>query len=89
MVAESKLVFNKFEPAIFLTDGQSLTGYIPNAKIIHLPGHTEGTIGILTDEDDFISGDTLFNSKKPNIVTFVDDFQELNNSTSKFKLNKR
>jgi len=77
--------FDKFRPDIFLTDGQSLEGYGFNAKIIHLPGHTKGSIGILTDEGDFFAGDMLVNSKKPDIAIFVDDFQELKNSINKLK----
>ncbi len=80
-----RIGFNKFKPDMFLSDGQSLEEYGFNAKIIHLPGHTKGSIGILTDEGDFFAGDTLVNSKKPDIAIFVDDFQELKNSINKLK----
>jgi hydroxyacylglutathione hydrolase len=80
-----RVSFNKFKPDIFLTDGQSLTGYGLNAKIIYLPGHTKGSIGILTDEGDLFAGDTLANWKNPDIAIFVDDFQELKNSINKLK----
>jgi glyoxylase-like metal-dependent hydrolase (beta-lactamase superfamily II) len=81
----SKMVFKKFKPDILLKDGQDLKEYGLNAKIIHLPGHTKGSIGILTTEGDFFAGDTLVNSKKPDIAIFVDDFQELKNSINRLK----
>jgi glyoxylase-like metal-dependent hydrolase (beta-lactamase superfamily II) len=80
-----KVSFHKFKPDIFLTDGQSLEEYGFNAKIIHIPGHTKGSIGILTNEGDLFVGDTLVNSKKPDIAIFIDNFQELKNSVGKLK----
>jgi len=80
-----KVSFHKFKPDIFLTDGQSLDEYGFNAKIIHLPGHTKGSIGILTNEGDLFAGDTLVNSKNPDIAIFIENFQELKNSIEKLK----
>ncbi len=80
-----KISFNQFKPDIFLTDGQSLVEYGFNAKIVHLPGHTKGSIGILTDEGNFFSGDSLVNDKKPSIAIYVDNFQELESSIDKLK----
>jgi glyoxylase-like metal-dependent hydrolase (beta-lactamase superfamily II) len=80
-----KVSFHKFKPDIFLTDGQSLEEYGFNAKIIHIPGHTKGSIGILTNEGDLFVGDTLVNSKRPDIAIFIDNFQELKNSVGKLK----
>jgi hydroxyacylglutathione hydrolase len=83
-----KTVLQKFKPDIFLRDGDNLEEYGFSAKIIHLPGHTKGSIGILTEEGDLFAGDTFVNSKKPEIAIFVDNFQELNNSIEKLqKLN--
>jgi glyoxylase-like metal-dependent hydrolase (beta-lactamase superfamily II) len=80
-----KVSFYKFKPDIFLTDGQSLEEYGFNAKIIHIPGHTKGSIGILTDEGDLFVGDTFVNSRKPDIAIFIDNFEELKNSIDKLK----
>jgi len=80
-----RVSFNKFKPDIFLRDGQSLEEYGFNAKVIHLQGHTKGSIGILTDEGNLFVGDTLVNSTKPDIAIFIDNVQELKNSISKLK----
>ena len=45
---------------ILLEDNQELTVGETILKVIHTPGHTPGSISILT-EDGLISGDTLFN----------------------------
>ena len=83
-----KISLQKFKPDIFLRDGQDLGKYGFGAKIIHLPGHTKGSIGILTEEGDLFAGDTLVNSKKPDMAVFVNDSQELKNSIEKLgKLN--
>jgi glyoxylase-like metal-dependent hydrolase (beta-lactamase superfamily II) len=80
-----RVSFNKFKPDIFLRDGQSLKEYGFDAKVIHLPGHTKGSIGILTDEGNLFAGDTLVNSTKPDIAIFINNVQELKNSISKLK----
>jgi len=80
-----KASFPKFKPDILLRDEQSLEEYGFNAKIIHIPGHTKGSIGILTEEGDLFAGDTLVNSRKPDIAMFIDNFQELKNSIDKLK----
>lgn len=52
-----------FKP-IFLNDGDTLSEYGLDARIISLPGHTEGSIGILF-ENSIIVGDAMFNILKP------------------------
>jgi hydroxyacylglutathione hydrolase len=54
-----------FKPDILLSDGQDLGAYGFNAKVVHLPGHTKGSIGILTAEGDLLVGDTYFNRGRP------------------------
>lgn len=80
-----KASFPKFKPDILLRDEQSLQDYGFKAKIIHIPGHTKGSIGILTEEGDLFAGDTLVNSRKPDIAMFIDNFQELKSSIDKLK----
>ncbi len=71
---------SKFEPDILLKDGQSLKEYGFDAKVLHLPGHTKGSIGILTKEGDLFSGDTLINQKKPDYAIYIENFPQLKNS---------
>lgn len=40
--------FDTFQPDVILEDQQNLSGYGLEATVLHLPGHTKGSIGILT-----------------------------------------
>ena len=73
-----------FTPLVADT-GQFLSvRYIPFSVVTP----TKGSIGILTEEGDLFAGDTLVNSKKPDMAVFVNDSQELKNSIEKLgKLN--
>jgi len=53
---------DRFTPDFTVEDGQDLSGYGLQAKVVHLPGHTAGSIGILTMQDDPSqgSGQVLF-----------------------------
>lgn len=57
----------KFEPDIFLRDGQSLEEFGINAKIIALPGHTDGSIGVDVEDRFLIVGDALMNMFYPTV----------------------
>jgi len=54
-----------FEPDIFLNDGDTLDDYGVKGAIIGLPGHTEGSIGILVGDSDIFVGDALMNMVYP------------------------
>ncbi len=49
-----------FEPDLFLQEGQSLSPYDLNATVLALPGHSKGSIGILTEEGDLFCGDLIY-----------------------------
>lgn len=77
--------YPEFEPNIRLQDGQSLKEYGLNATIIHIPGHTPGSIAILTNEGDCIVGDTFANQKKPSKALNAVDFTSLNKSVERLR----
>jgi glyoxylase-like metal-dependent hydrolase (beta-lactamase superfamily II) len=52
-------------PDIALTDGMRLDEYGIPARIIELPGHTDGSVAILLDDGRFVAGDVFFNFSKP------------------------
>jgi len=54
-----------FEPDVFLLDGDALNDYGVKAKIIGLPGHTKGSIGIVIGDSDIFVGDALMNLIHP------------------------
>jgi hydroxyacylglutathione hydrolase len=66
--------FETFGPDILLEDGQSLSTFGLDAVALHLPGHTKGSIGILTPAGDLFCGDLLDNMRrKPDLEFFIDD----------------
>jgi len=56
---------DRFSPDLFVSDGWSLSEYGLEAKVIHIPGHSQGTIGILTADGDLFCGDLFVNTKRP------------------------
>lgn len=79
-------VFKTFSPDIMVTEGDSLLQYGFNAKVLHIPGHTAGSIGILTENNDLIAGDIMINLKKPGIAPNANDFKILEESMKRIKL---
>jgi hydroxyacylglutathione hydrolase len=80
-----KLTFDKFKPDLFLQDGQTLEEYGFDGRIIHLPGHTKGSIAVLTRDGSLFIGDIFVNTRKPDLSPFVDDFRELKKSVDKLR----
>jgi glyoxylase-like metal-dependent hydrolase (beta-lactamase superfamily II) len=80
-----KMVIPKFKPDILLSDGQSLEEYGLAVKIIHIPGHTPGSIGVLTAEGDLFAGDMFVNRKKPDSAQIIENPAQMKNSLEKMK----
>ncbi len=62
-----------FTPDVFLQDGDLLDSYGIPAKVISLPGHTNGSIGIDVMEKDLIVGDALMNMFYPTVSMLYHD----------------
>ncbi|MDD5369625.1 MAG: MBL fold metallo-hydrolase [Anaerolineaceae bacterium] len=77
--------FNSFKPDILLVDGQDLSEYGFEAKVLHLPGHSKGSIGILTAGGNLFCGDLLMNIFKPDLHFMIDDLVDFNDSIEKLK----
>jgi hydroxyacylglutathione hydrolase len=75
--------FERFKPDLYLKDGNDISGYGLNGKIWHIPGHSRGSIGILTDEGDLFCGDLLVGGEKPALNSLIDDPAEANASIEK------
>lgn len=65
--------FDLFEPDVCLDDGQSLLRYGCDATVLRLPGHTKGSIGLLTADNDVICGDLMSNVLRPRLYPFIND----------------
>lgn len=78
--------FDTFKPDIYVEDGQGLSEYGFDAKVLHLPGHTKGSIGLLTASGDLFCGDLMDNMfGKPGLQFFIDDLAAANASVEKLK----
>jgi len=76
---------DRFAPDLFLKDDDSLNSYGIDATVLHVPGHTQGSIAVLTADGAFFSGDFLENRTRPSIATFVDDAEVLKAEFARLK----
>ena len=76
---------DRFKPDLTIDDGYRLSEYGFDAKVLHLPGHSQGSIGILTNEGDLFCGDLFMNMNKPSLTSLVDNAAKLNSSIEKLK----
>ncbi len=63
----------RFTPDILIDDDFHLSEFGFNARVISLPGHSKGSIGILTPGGDLFCGDLFENTKKPALNSLIDD----------------
>jgi glyoxylase-like metal-dependent hydrolase (beta-lactamase superfamily II) len=77
--------FKTFKPDVLIDEGCSLIEYGFEAKILYIPGHTEGSIGILMANGDLVAGDTFINIKKPDIAANAYDLRTLKKSVDRLK----
>ena len=77
--------FETFTPDILLREGDTLQTYGFDAKILSLPGHTEGSIGILTSNNELIAGDLFQNNKHLEVAMNAIDFEGLDKSAKRIE----
>lgn len=63
----------RFTPDILVDDGYDLSQNGYEARILSLPGHSKGSIGILTPDGNLFCGDLFENSKSPRLNSLMDD----------------
>ncbi len=76
--------FEVFEPDLLVEDGFELSEYGLDARVLHLPGHSKGSIGILTADGDLFCGDLLYNWRRPS-TPIVDDLADHTASLQKLR----
>ena len=78
---------DRFIPDIYLKDGDDLSEYGFSAKIVHLPGHSGGSIGFHTTEGNLFIGDLLENNEKKGPVkcSLMDNLVDFDASIEKLK----
>ena len=70
---------------IYIKDGDDLSSYGIDAKIIGLPGHTNGSVGVDVEGTDLIVGDALDNWITPATGHLYTNLEDLKNSAEKIK----
>lgn len=76
---------DRFQPDLSLVEGDDLGAYGLDARIVELPGHSKGSIAILTAEGDLFCGDMLANTTRPEVWSIIDDKQASQASLAKLK----
>ena len=80
-----RFLTHPLQPDIWLNDGDDLSVYGLDARVIYTPGHTLGSISILTTEGDLFCGDFLKGTGKVGVNTLVDDAAAMEASYLKIK----
>jgi glyoxylase-like metal-dependent hydrolase (beta-lactamase superfamily II) len=76
---------NRFRPDLYLEDGYALSEYAFDATILAIPGHSKGSIGILTAGCDLLCGDLFDNTKAPVLNSIMDDLAAAEASLEKLR----
>ncbi|MDE6015225.1 MAG: MBL fold metallo-hydrolase [Acetatifactor sp.] len=67
-----KDVLDVFEPTVYLKDGDNLSAYGVDARVVEMPGHTNGSIGLKIGDGLFV-GDALMNMFFPTVAMLYMD----------------
>jgi len=79
------LIYRRFKPDVIVSDGDDLSEYGLDGRVIHIPGHSSGSIGVLTGDGDFFCGDLMANNGRPKKNALVDDEAEMDASIDRLK----
>jgi len=75
----------RFRPDLLLDDGYDLSQLGLETRIISIPGHSKGSIGILTASGELFCGDLFENTKEPALNSLIDDPTAANASVANLK----
>ncbi len=75
----------RFRPDVSLEQGYDLAEYGLAARVLSIPGHSRGSIGILTEAGDLFCGDLLENRDEPALNDLIDDLAAAQASLEKLK----
>ena len=77
--------FEPFTPDLLIDESFDFAPYGIDAKILHLPGHSKGSIGILTAAGDLVCGDLIYHLFGKPGCPYIDDLADFNASIAKLK----
>lgn len=69
------------KPDFILEDGMDIPGF--DLKVIHVPGHTLGSVAFLDSLGNLISGDLFINKEKPRVTLIASNFAAMEASVKK------
>jgi len=75
----------RFKPDLYVEEGYNLSGYGFDAKVLYIPGHSKGSIGILTAGGDLFCGDLFTNRDNPVLNSIMDDSAVANANVERLK----
>ena len=75
----------RFAPDLHIEDGYDFSEYGFDARVLYIPGHSKGSIGVLTGNGDLFCGDLLENTKEPGLNSIMDDSAAANASVEKLR----
>jgi glyoxylase-like metal-dependent hydrolase (beta-lactamase superfamily II) len=75
---------DQFKPDLYIDENTDLSAYGFDGKVLQVPGHTKGSVGILMANGDLFCGDLLANRGKPTLW-LPDDMPSAQASIEKLK----
>ena len=75
----------RFTPDLLLEDGSDLSDYGLDAQVLSIPGHSKGSIAILTSDGDLFCGDLFENTAGPALNSIMDDLVAAEESVEKLR----
>jgi glyoxylase-like metal-dependent hydrolase (beta-lactamase superfamily II) len=76
---------DRFKPDLYIDEGYDFSKYGFDAKVLEIPGHSQGSVGILTVSGELFCGDLLANVGKPDIWSIIDDSDAAHASIEKLR----
>lgn len=81
----AKTRVSPFVLTVPVDEGFDLSAYGVRAHVVALPGHTAGSIGVLTNTGDIIVGDAAFHMLRPTGARIYEDRKEMEASVEKIR----
>jgi hydroxyacylglutathione hydrolase len=75
----------RFVPDLYVEEGYDLSSFGWDAKVLSIPGHSKGSIGILTANGDLFCGDLLASTDGPALNSIMDDLAAAKASVDKLR----
>ena len=76
----------KFTPDLEIDESFDLTAYGLDAKVLHIPGHSKGSIGVLTGSGDLFCGDMFYNMPGFGLVDDLLDHESSMKKLTRFRI---